>query len=475
VSIDKYRDFIRLSFTQFALICMQLLFSIFTTRYFSPQAFGSYAASLALIGVVGIGSQLGLGNAAARIDLSRKNDAAGLFWFSMKIGLAGIIFTMICAYPWSVLWKNPGAQALILLLAPTILFSTATNVLIGFSLKRERYRFISAARALAGTTALLFSLFVIHIWHSALSIVSFPFFVSLFTFLLMSSGNFELIHKIPKDYELHKNLKFALLSLRTSVIRYSSGTFPIFLLARYFNANLLGNWNRGVTFIQVPVEQVINSMKSITYSKYAELSDDPKTLSSNLRRILETVSIVVFPVTMALIPVLPIIFEVVFPDHWSYLSQISQIFLASTAIMIIYNLTESCLEAANHQDICFRAALLSAISTFSLSFISLLLKNWEILAAVTVLSPLFGHMCQLILWKKQQEIDLAPLLKKYVLSLLIGGLLFTLITELLSWKFASNHESIYLVSCLIVTAAAYIYQVRKSNFRDILSIIKIPR
>lgn len=468
-----YRDFIRLSFTQLALIGMQLLFAIFTTRYFSPQVFGSYAASLALLGVVGICSQLGLGNAAARINLSRENDAAGLFWFSIKIGLAGMVLTMICAFPWSNLWNNLGSRVLILLLSPTILFSTATSVLVGLSLKRERYRLISTSRAIGGISAIFFSLIIINIWKSSLAIFIFPFSVSLFTFFLMILGNLELIHKIPRKYELHQNLKFALLSLRTSIIRYTFGTFPFFVLARYFNDVLLGNWNRGVTFIQVPIEQINNSMRSIIYSKYAEIGDDSETLNYNLTRMLEKVFIVVFPFTMSMIPVLPFIFEIVFTERWNFLTQISQIFLASSAIMIIYNLTESCLEAANHQDICFRAALISGIPTLLLSFASILLKNWEILAFITIVSPLFGHSCQLILWKKRLKVNLRPLLNNYILGLVMGLSLFVFIDIFIGMRFAINLNSILIFILLIGIISVYLYQVWNSNLGEILSVKKI--
>lgn len=473
VRTKQYRDFLSLSATQFGLVGLQLIFAIFTTRLFAPEAFTSYAVSLALLGIVGIVSQFGLGNAAARIDPMRENDAAGLFWFSIKIGLTGTLLTLLLAAPWALLWSNDDARNLILFLAPTIFFSTPTSVLIGVSLKRESFQLISKTRVLGGVTALIVSLIVINFWKSILAIAIFPLLLSFLTFFLMCTANFKLIHKIPKRYALRHNLTFALFSLRTSIFRYSVGIIPTFLMAKYFSDSLLGNWNRGVTFIQVPVEQVTNSIKNIIYSKYAELSDDSESLHFNLTRLVGAFSIIIFPLTMSVIPFVPIVIETIFTNKWEYLILISQILLASTAIGVIYNLTESCLESANYQDICFRSALVAGTTTITLSFASFFSKNWLILALIPIVSPLIGHLCQLILWRHRQNGDLKILIRIYLKGFIFGILFFGLVTIAVSSKQILSAKSILGLISFCIVMILYLAQVKKISFTELLTVRNI--
>jgi O-antigen/teichoic acid export membrane protein len=244
-------------------------------------------------------------------------------------------------------------------------------------------------------------------------------------------------------------------------------------MAKYFSDSLLGNWNRGVTFIQVPVDQVINSIKNIIYSKYAELSDDTESLHFNLTRLVGAFSIIIFPLNMLVIPFVPFILESLFTNKWEYLTLIAQILLASTAIGVIYNLTESCLESANHQDICFRSALVAGTTSIILSFASFFSKNWLILALIPIVSPLIGHLCQLILWRHRQNGDIKILIRIYLRGFIFGMLFFGLVTIAVSSKQIISAKSILALISFCIVMIVYLSHIKKISLTELLSVSKI--
>ena len=447
--------FLGLVSSQFWVISIQFIFSIYVTRFFEPKVFAAYAVTLSLLSLVGIIFQLGLGNAASRIDHNSHGDISMLFRISLFIGLIGSITTILISTFWSMIWDSPKSAIFALLMSPTVLMSVGSSVLMGRTLKRERYNYLSKSRFISAFIASVLSFLIIRETNSDYALVSFPVLLSTFTFTFLFIDNFSIITEQPNKTSLSNNLVFAFRSFKTSFARYMIFTIPVYLLSRQFGPNLLGNWNRAVTFFQVPFEQFTGSLRSIIYPKYATLEKSNEMFLKNATKVLKILTWLTLPASFALAPAISRLVEFIFPDHWHYLPQLSIFFMLSLTSVLLATVYESMLEASNHQTICFYSVLAGGISIAFSCLLSLLFQKWEILGLVPMTSALAIHICQLFFTGKYIGLQVTSIWKTYLPPLLLA-LLFNIEMNLIL-KHWNLGFVFFLISIPVMSLSAVFY------------------
>jgi O-antigen/teichoic acid export membrane protein len=242
------------------------------------------------------------------------------------------------------------------------------------------------------------------------------------------------------------------------------------LLSRQFGLNLLGNWNRAVTFFQVPIEQFTGSLRNIIYPKYASLEKNNERFIENAIKVLKVLTWLTLPTSFALAPAISRLIEFAFPNHWHYLPQLSTFFMLSLTSVLVATIFESILEASNHQAICFYSVVAGGISIAISCLLSLVFQRWEILGLVPLSSALAIHACQLFFAKKYIGSQMIIVWKSYLPPMLLA-LLFNIEMNLIL-KFAEI-SLIYFIICIFtitLSVALYSIIIRKLKVERIFEI-----
>jgi hypothetical protein len=202
------------------------------------------------------------------------------------------------------------------------------------------------------------------------------------------------------------------------------------MISKIFGAIILGNWNRAVTFFQVPVEQVTGALRNILYPKYAALNHSPKQLMTNVENILMTFSVYLTPLSLFSAAFVDDLIREMFPLRWQFLPEMSQYFCLSIAIVTLSNITETILETADRQSICVRSVIFGGFSILISCTTSYIFGSWHILGLIPLTSAACIHFSQIFLCKQELGFEAMPLLRTYAFSILHSSLIMVLIFEI---------------------------------------------
>jgi len=121
---------------------------------------------------------------------------------------------------------------------------------------------------------------------------------------------------------------------RISLVDTIQGQF-LFVFTWYFSGHVeLGILNRAYYMIQLPTQMLVNSLTSVLFTGFALVKADPARLTSAVRSLVQTSSIIIFPLTTGMAAAAPQLVQVVLGKRWVAVEPLIPLLAFGTAFVM---------------------------------------------------------------------------------------------------------------------------------------------
>lgn len=267
------------------------IISLVLARLLTPEDFGLFGLSLALINILKIFMSMGLTEA-----LVQNKNAAGeafnsVFVVNLLFGLIGSALLVIFASNIAIFYAKPEVESIVKLLAIIFLLESLNVTQTAYLKKTMAFKNLTtrvlAAQFIGGGIALIaafsdFGIYALIIQHVTINIFK--------TFLLWRVSDWK--PKMYFDFEQLKMLrKYAMYSFSAQAVGKVITETSTLAIAKFFNPITLGYFSRGNSFSNLIVSNSSNSLRVVLFSSLSEVQDDPKKFRSIFNKTFELVLI----------------------------------------------------------------------------------------------------------------------------------------------------------------------------------------
>jgi O-antigen/teichoic acid export membrane protein len=281
-----------------------------------PDAFGLYAIALALMPLISLATNAGLGSAAARMPTADEQSLRGLASIALLLGAVGTAATLLLAAPWARLWGSPPAAEAIRWSALVVFPTPLAGLLVGIMQREGRFRSGAVARTLAALGAIPVGYFVVGHFRSAPSLLATNLAIVVLQMTLLTLSRRSVLWPGRLSKAALGHLKFGSKVTVSNLIGFASGFVPFLALGRSLGADALGNWNRATTVSQVPVEMVQQAMAQALYPEFRHDLNDSVRAQRVWPDLLAITAWIAFPLAALLAAALPWLMPFLLGDGW---------------------------------------------------------------------------------------------------------------------------------------------------------------
>ncbi len=248
---------------------IQLVYSIVSSRILTPQAFGAYASSLAALSLITILAVGGLDLAVSRSSTS-PDEIPSLVGVAIFVGIFWALLVQILAGWWSVLWGDPGSEALLRLLGVAVLLLPLNAVVFGLARQAGRFRRVSIAQAAAAVVGTVTAVVALVVTGSPYAL---PLPVVLSAVLTTALGPWTTGRTLRPGRPRRSSVAYLTLGGRATVsnlIEYSGWSLVQLATTRGAGPSALGQLNRALAFASMPILATATSLSNVLAPTYGQ-------------------------------------------------------------------------------------------------------------------------------------------------------------------------------------------------------------
>lgn len=135
------------------------------------------------------------------------------------------------------------------------------------------------------------------------------------------------------------------------------------VIGRFFSASIIGFYTRALQFVSLPSANIGGIIQRVTYPVLCEIQDDDQRLNENIKRILNVLSFVVFPLMVFLFYYADEIIAILLGTKWMYCSVLMRLLSLSMLLYPIHALNLNILIVKGRSDLYLRVEVLKKVLT----------------------------------------------------------------------------------------------------------------
>ncbi|WP_237205896.1 lipopolysaccharide biosynthesis protein [Rothia nasimurium] len=258
---------------QFGKLGINLVSLVLLSRILSPEDYGLVAMVLAFIGIAELFKDMGLSTASVQSkDLSGAQQS-NLWWINSALGLICAIIIAAIAPLLAWFYKQPEILWITLSLSITFLLSGATTQ-FRVSLVRElKMGILATFDAIGGILALLGALWVASSGWGYWAIITQQLLNSVLSLIFMAALAGWLPKRWNKNVPMKHFYSFGLPLFGSSILTYLAQNLDNILIGRVFGTELLGNYNRAMQLVRIPMNGFRNPLNLVALSTLSKIQD----------------------------------------------------------------------------------------------------------------------------------------------------------------------------------------------------------
>jgi O-antigen/teichoic acid export membrane protein len=323
--IDKQNDKIKSKtiqglflsfFERIALQAMGFVISIILARLLMPAEFGLIAILMVIIAVAQLFVDSGFGQALIQKSNSTRVDESTIFYFNILVGLFSSGLMCLTA-PWIArLYDIPQLVLLVRIVSLNLIinsFSLVQSTLLAKSLDFKTLLKISIIPTImSGGIGIVMAYKGFGVWSLIVQSISSNLFK---TGLLWMFCRWRPI--LAFSYNSLKDMfGFGSKLLATRLLDTIYSNIYTIIIGKIFSPADLGLYSRANNVKQLPIESLTYMMDRVTYPVFSHLQNDLPRLKRALRKSVNTLALITFPMMVGLSLVATPIISVLFTDKW---------------------------------------------------------------------------------------------------------------------------------------------------------------
>ena len=334
---------------------------IILARLLLPEDFGLMASAMVVIGFVNVFRDLGL--SAALIQKQNLSDElfSSVFWLSVAIGLI-MMLALIIFSPYIADFYNANTLVPILqVLSLSFLFSGLSAVQQALLEKELKFKIISKielfATFLAAVTGITMAILKFGIWSLVLQNLVFTFTVSSLFWIRLS--------KRPKFFFKWREIKsiynFSANLAGFNILNYFVRNADYILIQKFLGEQQLGYYTLAYRLMLYPLQNVSAVITRVMFPLLSKIQNDNKRFRDIYLKLVNTISLLSFPLMLGLVAVSDNFVIVVFGAKWEPVTTLILILAPLGLLQSIYTPAGIIYQAKGRTDWWFRWGLLTGV------------------------------------------------------------------------------------------------------------------
>jgi PST family polysaccharide transporter len=251
---------------------------IVLARLLTPKDFGLQGMVLVMTGFLGLLKDAGLSMATVQRDKITHDQVSCLFWINVGLGCGLMLVSALCAPALAAFYKEPRLYSMTVVSATAFFFNglaTQHQALLQRNLSFMRIAIVDVtALVISSVIAVVMAAYGAGYWALVGMVVSSP--------VVTAIGSWIAVPWLPsfprRRHEVGSMLHFGGTMVCNSIVVYLGYNIEKILLGRFWGAEALGIYGRGYQLVNLPVQQLNNSLGSVAFSALARLQNNTNVL-----------------------------------------------------------------------------------------------------------------------------------------------------------------------------------------------------
>lgn len=295
---------------------LNLFVQVILTRLLVPEDFASLAIIVAVIGYLGLFVQGGLSVAIVQKSNLTSKDISTLTTCSLLAALV-IYVCLFFAAPLISNFYNVGDLILpIRVMGLTLFLSAFNSIQTGLLQRRMQFRTIFYRSLLATPLSGIIGVTMAYLGYGIWALIAFNISNTLIIVLFMNMIP-ELRLKLGFSKQSAKELySFSIKILGTSLVSAGGDTVRTLTIGRYFNANQLAYFDRGLSYSGLVTQVVNTSLSSVMLPVLSRQQDDVSNLRQIVRKSVGISSFLMVPILVMIAVVSEPVVRIILSEKW---------------------------------------------------------------------------------------------------------------------------------------------------------------
>lgn len=471
--IDTYKAFFWSFLERFGNQGLQFVFSVIMARLLLPEEFGLIAMLNIFIAFAQAFINSGFGQALIQKKDANHVDESSIFYFNIFVAALTTIATIIAA-PWiSEFYNQPQLELIMKVLSVSLIFNACgliQRTLLTKNLDFKTQLKVSILTTLiSGSVSITLAMKGFGVWSLVVLYLCNEFFNTIILWYL-SSWRPSLIFSFES---LKSMFAFGSRLLIVSLLNSIFENIYQLVIGKYFTASALGFYARADSLKKYPVTILNNVVSQVTFPVFSKMQDEKERLKRALRKSLQMVVLVVFPLMTGLVITAEPVVVLLLTSKWLPSVPYLQLLCIAGALIPMQAINLNALNAQGRSDLFFRIILLNKLLILIFVVIT---YRYGIMAMIygQIVSMFFSYYLNAYYSGKLLDYNFIEQMKDLIPSLFLSGVMGLII---FSFSFFPFESYITLLSLQVVAGimiyAGLNYLFKTSGFLELINIAKI--
>lgn len=280
---------------------LQMLKLFILARILTKEDFGLLAIATMFLGFTEIFANMGLATGIIHKQDITRNQYSSVFWLNLMLS-AGLYLLLCAVTPLiATYYHQPQLMKLIPLLSLQLVINAFGKMFYTLKTKELDFRFISIVQIVGVSLGVVLTVVMALLGHGVLSLAYGALLQAVITQGVYSVSGLR-TYRIRFHFrfgEIRELVSIGLYQLGMQVIDYAANKLDIFLIGRFFSAEVLGVYNLAKELLYKAVQLINPIVTNVAAPAFARFQDDKPKMRRSYAEVLHLLSFVNFPIFMA--------------------------------------------------------------------------------------------------------------------------------------------------------------------------------
>lgn len=297
----------------------QLIQLAVLARFLEPELFGLLSIITMVIGFSQMFADLGISSAIIHKQNTSNSQLSTLYWLNIITSIGIYLLILLLSTPIAVFYNNPELSYLIPLTSTTIIiqaFGKQFSVLFQKEMEFNKIAKIEITGAILGLALAI----VLAYYGMGIYALIYPLIATttVKTVLFFNFG--RTIHTPQFTFKLNEVkefIRFGFFQMGSGIINYFNSQFDIMIIGKVFGSEILGLYSISKQFIMRPSQAFNPIVVKVAFPAMAKLQGNTERLKEIYLKTIHYVSMLNFPIYIAIIVMAPQIVHIFLGENWS--------------------------------------------------------------------------------------------------------------------------------------------------------------
>ena len=380
------------------------------SRLLSPYEFGVMGMITVVVGFGRAFADMGISNAIIYKQDSTEDELSSLYWFNLFIGI--LLFVVLILIEPLVEWyfREPAIRIPYYMSTFIFLLLTPGQQFQALLQKNMDFKTLSSVELFSSFLGSLVSIILAYMDYGVLSLVFGQIIVvgvrSVMFLWHARKDHFPALHFRWKD--LGEYLHFGLYQMGEKMLNYFASNVDYLIIGRVLGAVPLGYYTLAFKVIFQPISRINPIITRVAFPMFAKVQKDNSALRKGYSRMLQILSIVVFPFLIGAMVIAKPFIITVFGEKWVPSVLLIQIMALAGCMRTLSNPSGSVILAKGRADLGFKWNLfmttIRVVVIYWTAMMGIMPVAWGILSTQIFASVIMQFIINKMLGMKIKEV-----------------------------------------------------------------------